>query len=160
MGLVETFKEHDDKIVVLGMSCVGKTTFSKSLSKHTHKCFDARFPWHEIETLGMSISSALQNVARQCYENKFVLDGWHSTDLEGRYMPESKVYVIYSTYGHIVDQYRKKVNFYSEFFHMYKKWYSYRNPNARYFFNNGQFIETNFEEYLEIVQEEVFNFQK
>ena len=31
---------EDDKIVLFGMSCVGKTTFAKELVNHSYYCFD------------------------------------------------------------------------------------------------------------------------
>lgn len=132
------------------MSCVGKTTFAKQLDLEYY-CFDALFPWHQIETFGMSIIKALTHVADSCQANQFVLDGWHTADLEGIHLPQSSVYVIYSAYDHIVDQYRIKVSNRKEYFPMFKKWYSYQNKDARYFFNQGDFIETTFQDYLDFI---------
>lgn len=132
------------------MSCVGKTTFAK-LTEYEYYCFDALFPWHQIETFGMSITKALLHVAKSCVANQFILDGWHTSDLECKLLPQTSVYVIYSSYNHIIDQYRTLVLDREEHFSMYTKWYSYKNLKARYFLNQGDFIETSFQDYLDFI---------
>ena len=141
--MIKLLKPLDDQISLMGMSCSGKTTFA-GLLEHEYYCFDALFPWHQIETFGMSITKSLDHVARCCVSERFVLDGWHTADLEGKHLPPTSVYVIYSSYNHIVSQYRRQVLNHLEYFPMYRKWYSYNNPEARYFFNQGDFIENDF----------------
>ena len=145
--------KHSDKIVVFGMSCVGKTTFAKQLKDHVYYCFDALFQWHLIETLGLSSSQNLQHVKESCVADKFVLDGWHLSDLTGIFFPEDVcVYVIYSEYERIIDQYRVPVADKYEHKSMFKKWYYeidyLQFSEVRYFCNNDVFEETNREEFV------------
>ena len=137
---------HNDKIVLWGMSCVGKTYFAHRLVEHEYYCFDAMFDWHSIETLGLSISANLKAVRKKCTANKFVLDGWHLSDKQGEYLPEdSVVYVIYADYATIISQYRIDVRHPNEFKHMFKRWYYevpyHKFPRVRYWENVGRFIE-------------------
>ena len=141
---VTTLTPLDDRIIIWGMSCSGKTTFAKSVSElygHTHHCFDFLFPWHLIETFGLSITEALRHVSNKCQGN-FVLDGWHLADKNGKLLPkDAKVYVVYATYEQIIKQYRVPVD--TSHLFMFKKWYGidYAGLQARYFENTGQFVE-------------------
>jgi len=135
-----------DKIVLFGMSCAGKTTFSKKLINHKYYCFDALFPWHVIETMGLSISENLKNIQSICTNDKFILDGWHLSDKQGLYLPkDAVVYVIWAPYEKIISQYRVPVGDPEEHRNMYKKWYCEINydqlPSVKYFQNSGDFIE-------------------
>ena len=56
----------NDKIVVFGQSCSGKTTFAKTLTDHEYYCFDALFQWHQIEGLGLSIEDNLKHIQTVC----------------------------------------------------------------------------------------------
>lgn len=146
----------DDKIVVFGMSCCGKTTFAKHLSDHHYYCFDAMFYWHQIEVLGGSIKQNLLDIQRQCDATKFVLDGWSLADSEGLLFPQdSCLYVVYATYERIIDQYRIEVIDREEHRGMFKKWYSIgyeKIPKVRFFRNDGDFIETSIEEFKSVCQ--------
>ena len=148
---IKPLKPLDDKITVFGMSCSGKTTFAQKLVDHHYYCFDAMYPWHTIETFGMSITSALTRVASQCISDKFVLDGWQTSDLEGRLLPESVVYVVYTSYEEIIEQYRISLTLPMSCFHMFQRWYSYSNHNARYFLNRDDFVETTYDEYRDFI---------
>lgn len=135
------------------MSCSGKTTFAKQLDV-PYICFDALFPWHQIETFGMSITSALGYVAKKC-SDQFVLDGWHTADLKGNYLPSCTVYVIYTEYNRVLRQYPRQALHHLEYFPMFKKWYSYASIESRYFYNQGDdFIETNLQDYCNFVSNE------
>lgn len=128
----------DEKIVLFGMSCVGKTTFAKLLTTHHYYCFDELFPWHLIESFNMSISSALEHVIKQCVNVPFILDGWHTSDLVGNYLPDDiKIYVIFAEYPQIIKQYRIPVLDFNEHYLMYQKWYKFPYKDVRYFLNNG-----------------------
>jgi hypothetical protein len=145
--------ELDDRIVIFGMSCAGKTTFAKQLVNHHYYCFDAMFPWHIIETFGMSIESSLRHINESCVAHKFVLDGWHLSDSQGLLLPDdSCVYVIYAPYQQIISQYRVAVYDPEEHRPMFKKWYQdidySKFPKVRYFKNQGSFIETDVTEFL------------
>lgn len=132
----------DQQIIVFGMSCSGKTTFAKQFDHYL--CFDALFPWHMIETLGLSISQALEYVSAHCCP-PFILDGWHLSDIGGKYFPNgTRVYVVYAEYEKIISQYRVKVYDKMDYMPMFRKWYEidYDSLNARYFYNQGDFIET------------------
>jgi adenylate kinase family enzyme len=146
-------KPLDDKIVVFGMSCVGKTTFAKQLADHHYCCFDAMFHWHLLETFGLSISDNLNEIKTGCEWNRFVIDGWHLSDSQGLFLPaEAKVYVVFAPYERIVSQYRAKVYDPEEYRGMYRRWYfdvPYEKlPGVRYFHNAGEFIECDRDEFL------------
>ena len=147
MQLMDLFHEHADRIVIMGCSCVGKTTMAQQIQERPYVCFDALYPWHHIETLGLSLSAAMSHVRDQCEQfPTFVLDGWNLCDVEGEYFPEDVcVYVLYASYQQVVSQYRVPVDFYEQHRHMFDKWYGipYENyPNVRYFENNwGSFRE-------------------
>ena len=145
------FNQLDDKIVIFGMSCVGKTTFAKTMKDHDYYCFDGLFQWNVIETLGLSITSNLNHVKQIC-KGKFVLDGWHLSDKSGKYLPDlSCVYVLWAPYEKIINQYRVPVHNPDEHRKMYKKWYLDVNYDAfqgvRYFENNGLFEEISKEQF-------------
>lgn len=139
------FKPLDDKIVVFGQSCSGKTTFAKSLTDHRYFCFDALFQWHLVETLGLSIEANLRYVKETCKADKFVLDGWNLSDKVGKFLPEgSSVYVIWAPYDKIISQYRIDVHDSEEYRRMYNSWYcgvDYDRFCTRYFENDGEFKE-------------------
>lgn len=141
--------EHSDRIVIYGMSCVGKTTFAKQINR-PYICFDALFPWHMMETLGLPFDAAMQQVKDECESNtRFVLDGWHLGDQEGRYLPQdATVYVLISPYDKIIEQYRVSVDDPNQHRSMFKQWYSIKYPSpTRYFTaSDGSFVEiTNFD---------------
>lgn len=152
---MKKFKEWNDKIVVFGQSCAGKTTFSKRLENHSYVCFDELFQWHLIETLGLSIKCNLQYVKDFCdglKKQKYILDGWHLSDKSGMYLPKDvAVYVVWASYEKIISQYRIPVVDIEEFRPMYRKWYCEVNyfdlPNVRYFENNGDFVEITEEQF-------------
>jgi len=144
---------HADKIVIMGMSCVGKTTFAKQLIDHHYYCFDALFQWHTIETLGLSVCAELNYLREQCSADRFVLDGWHLADKSGVFLPpDSCVYVLYADYDRIIAQYRVPVDYHDIHRPMFKKWYfdlDYsRFKKVRYFENTGSFIERTQQDYL------------
>lgn len=145
----------DDRFLILGMSCVGKSTFA-SLCQHKTICFDRWFPWHEIETLGLSLSAGLNRVVSKC-EGSFVLDGWHLFDLNLEQIPNNcSVYMLGSTYGHIISQYRVNVKDYNQHAIMYWKWYTnFKKPADRFFWNNGDFIEIESKEFNEKINKEI-----
>lgn len=136
--------EHSDRIVIFGQSCVGKTTFAKQINR-PYICFDALFPWHMMETLGLPFDAAMQRVKDECeFNSKFVLDGWHLGDKEGRYIPQdTTVYVLISSYEKIIEQYRIPVDYPEQHRSMFRQWYSIKYPSpTRYFtVRDGSFIE-------------------
>ena len=140
----------DDKIVLYGQSCVGKTTFAKQLIEHTYYCFDSLFKWHQIETLGLSIEANFKHIQETCVSEKFVVDGWHLSDKDAKYLPENAiVYVVYAEYDQIIDQYRVEVTDHEQHRDMYEKWYGidYQTMNVKYIKNDGNFVETSYEEF-------------
>lgn len=142
----------DDKIVVYGQSCVGKTTFATAIGTHAYYCFDYLFRWHDIETLGLSIEANLRHIRTTCTDPKYVLDGWHLADKEGQLLPPgAAVYVVYAPYKQIISQYRVPVLSEDEHRPMYGRWYceiDYASlPGIRYFSNEGDFVERTAEEF-------------
>lgn len=138
------------------MSCSGKTTFAKQISGHEYYCFDAFFDWHLIETCGLSITANLEYLQKRCTSDLFVLDGWHLADAEGKYHPPGcTVYVVYTDYDRIIDQYRRPVPNRDEHRPMFKKWYCdidySRFPRTRYFWNDGEFTERSADHFLSFV---------
>jgi hypothetical protein len=151
-------KPLDDRIVLWGMSCVGKTTFSQGLNDHQYYCFDAMFQWHLIETLGLSCEANLKHIKQQCSASRFVLDGWHLSDTNGRNMPSGAcAYVIYAPYNYIIKQYRVQVDDPNQHLPMFLKWYNEvdyeKLPGVRYFRNSGEFVETNKEDFFKLLSE-------
>lgn len=145
-------KPMDDKIVVFGQSCVGKTTFATSVNTHTYYCFDHLFRWHDIETLGLSIEANLKYIQSVCADPRFVLDGWHLSDKEGFWLPAgAAVYVVYAPYKQIISQYRVPVLSEDEHTPMFRRWYCEIDygtlPGIRYFSNEGDFVERTPEEF-------------
>lgn len=136
---------HDDRIVIWGMSCVGKTTMAKEIGRdgrHIH-CFDALYPWSDIECLGLSAECALDYIGKHCRESRFVLDGWNLSDREGRFLPPAcTLYILYAELETILRQYRVQVHETNNHREMFRKWYLDDHPPcpARYFFNTGQVI--------------------
>lgn len=153
--VINFVRPPDNRIVVMGMSCSGKTTFATQLQNHQYFCFDALFPWHEIETFGLSISEALSHVSESC-QPPFVLDGWHLADREGRHLScGTSVYVVYAPYQQIVDQYRVPVYDRMEYLPMFRKWYydvDYVALGARYFCNRVDFVETTGQEFKDFLE--------
>lgn len=146
-------KPLDDRIVVFGQSCVGKTTFALQLLEHRYYCFDALFQWHLIETLGLSTEANFRHIQSVCDAPRFVLDGWHLADREGRFLPVgAAAYVVYAPYETIISQYRVPVASPTEHLPMFGKWYYEINydelPGTRYFSNEGEFVETTREDYV------------
>lgn len=143
----------DDRIVLFGQSCAGKTTFAQTLKNHTYYCFDYLFQWHYIETFGLSISENFKYIQDHCVSEKFVLDGWHLSDKKGEYLPNgAAVYVIWAPYEKIISQYRVKVYHPDEHRSMYKKWYIDVDydlfDNVRYFSNLDRFEEISRDEFI------------
>lgn len=150
--MVKWLKPLDDRVVIFGMSCVGKTTFAR-LFPEAHRCFDALFPWHLIETFGLSTTAALEHVRRSVGDGHFVLDGWHLADRAGHFLPPgAAVYVVYAPYDQILAQYRIPVIDHEEFRPMFDEWYRSvpydELPGTRYFRNAGEFVETDREAFL------------
>ena len=148
---------HDNKIVIFGQSCVGKTHFAHQIDR-TYVCFDALFPWHQIEGLGLSTSRALQYIKETCDSmSEFVLDGWHLSDQIGSFFPEDVcVYVLFASYSQIISQYRVKVDEPDQHRSMFNKWYSIEYPSfpkVRYWKNDGHSInettEFGFKQFLD-----------
>lgn len=151
----------DDKIVVFGMSCSGKTTFSKTLEDHFYYCFDAMFRWELVETLGVSIEANFKKIQQTCTADKFVLDGWHLADKECRFLPEgARVYVVYAPYDQIIEQYRVDVWSHEQHRPMYHRWYKeidYEKLNARYWkcLGDSLFVEMPVELFLQDIVNEL-----
>tara|TARA_Y100000034_G_scaffold42710_2_gene52287 strand:- start:9676 stop:10161 length:486 start_codon:yes stop_codon:yes gene_type:complete len=121
------------KIVVFGMSCVGKTTYAKSLNI-PYLCFDYLFPWPLVESFPeLSIEKALAHVVEQCEkEENYVLDGWHLSDIEGNTLPKGcEIHVLYDHHQNIIDRYRNSVVASDEHREMYRKWYGDINDSVR-----------------------------
>ena len=136
---------HSPRVVMFGMSCVGKTTFAKLMKDHTYFCFDAMFNWHLIETLGLSIETNLKHVAELCNSvPNFVLDGWHLADKTGSlFPPGTTAYVVYDDYESIIRRYRVPVPDKMQHMPMFNKWYDLSlSVPVRYFKNNKGIVET------------------
>jgi GTPase SAR1 family protein len=146
----------DDKIILYGMSCSGKTTFAQLLKNHKYFCFDAFFHWHEIESLGLSAKNSLQKIVEMLsHEEKYVLDGWHLSDKSLSLIPlDAKVYVIYSDYDSIIKNYRTPIYGPLAFDNMYNEWYwNLEAKISRYIRNEGCFRETSVDEFLKTIIE-------
>lgn len=145
----------------MGMSCVGKTTFAKEFFLHKYCCFDALFPWHEIETLGLSTEAALERVTNFANESTypFIIDGWHLSDPQGKQMPKDDVCVccVYAPYDQIISQYRVPVEDHDQHRPMFRKWYHEINypefQTIKYIRNTGRYFkETSPEEFATFLE--------
>lgn len=160
--MVRFLSPPDDRIVVFGQSCSGKTTLAKQIvetHKHAYYCFDAYFHWHAIETLGLSISANLRYLNEICVAKKFVLDGWHLADKHGEFLPvDTRIYVVYAPYQQILRQYRVPVRHQEEFLGMFRRWYyeiNYPSLRTRYFLNTEEgFCETEESEFSLFLEKE------
>lgn len=144
---------HSPRVVMFGMSCVGKTTFAKLITSHEYFCFDAMFNWHLVETLGLSIETGLKHVSEICDPvPKFVLDGWHLADKTGSFLPlGTTVYVVYDDYDSIIRRYRVPVENKMQHMPMFCKWYDLDlSVPVRYFKNGTGFAETTAEEFTSL----------
>lgn len=143
---LKLLQAHSPKVVIFGMSCVGKTTMATLMKEHAYVCFDALFNWHLIEALGLSISTSLNHAADACRSHpKFVLDGWHLSDAVGELLPRgTTAYVLHAPYENVIRQYRVPVSDPLDHVPMYRKWYDTRYRSfavpVRYFVNEGDQI--------------------
>ena len=117
---------YHDRIIIWGMSCVGKTTFAQRIAKDVgseYVCFDAHFPWHTIETLDGSPVAGLGHLSELCSTEKCIVDGWHLSGADWSHFPEDyMVYVLVAPYDQIIDQYRVPVDHRDQHLNMFKKW--------------------------------------
>lgn len=152
-SIIVTKNNHSPRIVIWGMSCVGKTTMAGLMNDHVYFCFDSMFNWHEIETLGLSINTNLKNIRNTCDPlQNFVIDGWHLADKQGLLFPkDTTVYVLYDDYDSIINRYRVNVDDRMQHMPMYRKWYDIElSVPIRYFKNNME----------SIIETDVIEFQK
>ena len=151
------FEPSDNRIVIWGMSCVGKTTFANTMKSHTYYCFDALFQWHLIETFGLSATENFKYIQRTCDANKFVIDGWNLADKKGEFFPnDCTVYILWAPYEKIISQYRVPVLDQLEHKNMYKKWYHEIDisffPKVKFFLNDDTFQEISKKDYLTFLE--------
>jgi len=121
------------KIVVFGMSQVGKTTYATSLNV-PYFCFDYLFPWALVEGFAdLSTEEALKHTIAVCEkEDSYVLDGWHLSDIHGDLLPEDcEIHVLYDHHQNIIDRYTTPVVSSDNHREMYKKWYGEINDSIR-----------------------------
>lgn len=147
---MKLLEPHSDRIIVWGMSCVGKTTFAKLIIDHEYFCFDAMFNWHLIETLGLSIETGLKHISGICNTvPKFVLDGWNLADKTGSLFPTGvTAYIVYDDYDSIIRRYRVPVENKTQHLPMFCKWYDIKlSVPVRYFRNGTDFTETTEDEF-------------
>lgn len=125
--MIEALLPLDPQIVLMGMSCVGKTTFAKSLKDHPVHHFDAQYTYNLTGLPGVSRVKNWRRIIRNCGD-RFVLDNWTTEDELGRVLYESKpdacIVVLFDTYPSILDRYRVPVVGEDAHFMMYKKMYT------------------------------------
>ena len=133
---------------------MGKTTYAQTLKDHVYYCFDALFPWNDIESLGLSTEEGLKHVRDSCVDPKFVVDGWHLSDPTGKLFPSDvAVHVVYAPYDQIISQYRVSVEDHDQHRPMFRKWYhEIKYPvfqSFNFFLNTGySFVETSLEDFI------------
>ena len=125
--MIDTLKPMDNQIVLMGMSCVGKTHFAyrfKGDYKIHH--FDAEYKYN-LNLPGVSKLRNCLNIIGECGD-KFILDNWTTEDKVGALLYEKKpnacIYVIYDTYRNILDRYRVPIVGEDAHYTMYKKMYT------------------------------------
>lgn len=121
------------KVIVFGISQVGKTTYATSLNV-PYFCFDYLFPWPLVESFAdLSIEEALKHTINVCEkEDNYVLDGWHLSDISGSLLPEDcEIHVLYDHHQNIIDRYSAPIVASDNHREMYKKWYGDINDSIR-----------------------------
>ena len=142
------------KVILWGMSCVGKTTYAKSLDL-PYFCFDYLFPWNLVESFpDLSMDEAIKNTIRTLSkESSYVLDGWHLSDIKGTLLPEDcEIHVLYDHHQNIIDRYRVPVVALDGHKEMYKKWYSNIEDSSRH-----RYYKINYESSPELTTFEQFD---
>lgn len=141
-----------DRVVLMGMSCVGKTTLAARMDR-VHHSFDSQYRYGSIGLPGLSSSRQWRRIARGCGEDRFVLDNWSTEDTLGEVLysvlPEACILVLFDRYEDILARYRVPVRGDDRHRMMYDKMYLHtpfdRYRSARYFrADSGVYAERDF----------------
>ncbi len=101
-----------DKLVLMGMSCVGKTIFSQKLPRKHHS-FDAQYRYRLSGLPGVSKKRQWERIIRGCREDRFVLDNWSTEDRLGEVLygecPDACLVVLFDSLSNILERYRVPV---------------------------------------------------
>ncbi len=147
--MIQTLSPLDDKLVLMGMSCVGKTSMAHELKTHQYYSFDAQFKYG-LKVPGISRKKNWQLILDRCTENKFVLDNWSTEDVLGKTIyhkyPDACICVVFDRYQDILRRYRVPVTGKDAHYKMYEKMYceipfeDYQ--RVRYFrWDQGNYVE-------------------
>lgn len=125
--MIHTFGPLHDKLVLMGMSCVGKSTFAAQLKDHKHHSFDARYRYNLDGLPGISKRKQWERIARGCTEPRWVLDNWSTEDLFGETLfsvhPDACVVVLFDSLPNILKRYRVPVTAQDGHLGMWSKMY-------------------------------------
>lgn len=137
----------DPKIVTMGMSCVGKTTWAQSLksSGYSYHSFDHQYAYNLAGLPEISRVKNWRKIARNCCGDRWVLDNWTTEDHLGKVLfeehPDCCLCVLFDSRKNILSRYRVPVSGPDAFEMMYDKMYRYmefeRYPKARYIHSDG-----------------------
>jgi hypothetical protein len=154
-------KPLDDKIVLMGMSCVGKTTLGQKLKSEgrTLYHFDPQYNYKLAGMVGFSPRKNLKKIIQNCPADQFVLDNWSTEDKQGALLyeecPEACICVVFDTYPNILARYRCDVKGEDGFYMMYEKMYC-KVPFEEY--PRVRFLKVESEDYREFYLEEFREF--
>lgn len=105
----------DDKLVLMGMSCVGKTTLASSLVREGYvlHSFDYRYKYHLSGLPGVGKRRQWEKIIGDCVEPRFVLDNWTTEDRLGGILfdkcPDACLVVLFAGLADILKRYRVPV---------------------------------------------------
>jgi hypothetical protein len=104
------------KIVLMGMSCVGKSTFAQILAKdqgYAYHSFDVQYNYKRNTLPGVSKQKQWKTILSYCVEDQWVLDNWSTEDFLGTTLyeaqPHACIVVLYDKYVNILERYRVPV---------------------------------------------------
>lgn len=135
--VLDTLSPLGDKLVLMGMSCVGKTTLASSLAPrgYAHRSFDAVYTYSLASLSGVSRRRDWARIISSCTEDRFVLDNWTTEDPCGETLysvcPTACVVVLFDARENVLGRYRAPVTAEDRHRGMYDKMYR-RTPFEAY----------------------------
>lgn len=146
------------KIALMGMSCVGKTTYAKTLP-NTYISFDDKFAYNLSLHTDYNIAYNLNKITSICGSN-FVLDNWAFYDIDGKIFykafPDGVMYLLYAPYNDILKRYRVKIHGPDAFRMMYTNMYLKKDftkyQNIKYIKVDSTYTMTSYEQFKNTVE--------
>ncbi len=147
------------QIALIGMSCVGKTTFAQKMPLKLIS-FDSFYRYDLAVLPNFNHIKNLELILDQC-EDDFVIDNWLYYDCGKTFytkFPEGCIYLLYSSYNDILARYRNIIHGPDAFLTMYENMYINNDfsqyKNIKYFYVGANNKETSCEEYKKFILED------